>query len=151
MRVKPIPEGYHSVNIYLTVDDAAAAIEFYKRAFGAEEIYRLPMDGKIGHAEIRIGDCPVMLSDEWNEMGVLGPKSRGGTTVSMVVYVEDVDSAFERAITAGATEERAVEKQFWGDRMGTLIDPYGHRWSLATHVEDVSPEQMQQRMAGKDQ
>lgn len=151
MSVKPIPEGYHSVTVYLTVDDAAAAIEFYKRAFGAEELFRLPMDGKIGHAEIRIGDCPVMLSDEWSEMGMLGPKSRGGTTASMVVYVEDVDAAFEKAITAGATEERAVEKQFWGDRMGTLIDPYGHRWSLATHVEDVSPEQMQQRMAGKDQ
>ena len=143
---KPIPEGYHSVTPYLVVDDAAAAIEFYKNAFGAEEVMRLPMGDKIGHAEIKIGDSFVMLTDEWPEFGRLGPKARGGATSSLMVYVEDVDSAYERAVAAGATAERPPEDQFWGDRMGSLIDPFGHNWSLATHVEDVSVEEMQERM-----
>jgi PhnB protein len=144
--VRPIPEGYHSVTPYLVVDDAAAAIDFYTRAFGAREKFRLPMGDRIGHAEIIIGDSHVMLADEFPDMGHLGPKSRGGTTVSLMIYVEDVDSAFRQAIDAGATEKRAVENQFWGDRMGTLTDPFGHMWSLATTVEEVSPEEMQRRM-----
>jgi len=147
MAVQAIPEGYHAVTPYLTVDDSAAAIRFYAAAFGASETMRLEMDGKIGHAEIRIGDSRVMISDEWPHMGVLGPKSRGGPTSSLLIYVEEVDSAFERAIAAGATVERPVEDQFYGDRSGTLVDPFGHRWTLATHFEDVSPEEMHRRMA----
>lgn len=147
MTVKPIPEGYHSVTPYLTLDDASAAIEFYKKAFGATEVFRMPAGEKIAHAEIKIGDSHVMLSDEWPDMGMLGPKARGGTTTSLMVYLDDVDAAYEKAIAAGATQERPVENQFWGDRMGTLVDPFGHRWSLATHVEDVSEEEMGKRMA----
>ena len=143
---KPIPEGFHSITPYLIVDDANAAIEFYSRAFGAEETLLLPMGERVAHAEIRIGDSIIMLADEFPDMGHLGPKSRGGTTVSLMVYVEDVDSAFRQAIDAGATEKRPVETQFWGDRMGTLTDPFGHMWSLATHVEEVSPDEMQRRM-----
>lgn len=147
MAVKPVPEGYHSVNSYFVVDDAAKAIAFYEQAFGAREISRLPMGDKIGHAEIRIGDTQLMLSDEWPDMGALGPKSRGGPTCSFVIYVPDADAAFQRAIAAGATEEKPVSDQFWGDRMGTVVDPFGHRWSLGTHIEDVSPEEMARRMA----
>jgi PhnB protein len=146
MSVKPIPEGYHSVTPYLTVDDAAAAIDFYTRAFGATEVFRLPMGDKIGHAEIKIGDSHVMLSDEWPEHGKLGPKARGGTTASLMIYLDDVDQAYRRAIDAGATQERPVELQFWGDKMGSLTDPFGHSWSLATHVEEVPPAEMEKRM-----
>ena len=142
---KPIPEGYHSVNPYLIVDDAAGAIEFYKKAFGAEEKYRLPMGDRIGHAEIKIGDSFVMLADEFPDMGHLSPKSRGGATSSIVLYVDDVDTAFPKAIQAGAKEDRAVEDQFWGDRMGSLTDPFGHKWSLATHTEDVPESEMDAR------
>jgi PhnB protein len=142
---KPIPEGYHSVTPYLVLDDAAKAIEFYKKAFGAEEKYRLPMGGKIGHAEIKIGDSFVMLADEFPEMGHLSPKARGGTTVSLLIYLDNVDTAFKQAIDAGATETKALEDQLWGDRMGTLTDPFGHQWSLATHVEDVSEEEIGRR------
>jgi len=145
--VKPRPEGYHSVTPYLVVDDAKAAIDFYTRALGAKEKFRLPMGDRIGHAEIIIGDSHIMLADEFPEMDHLGPKSRGGTTVSLMVYVDDVDSAFRQALEAGATEKRPVENQFWGDRMGTLTDPFGHMWSLATTVEEVGPEEMQRRMA----
>ena len=144
--VKPIPEGYHSVTPYLIVDDAKAAIDFYKRAFGATEKFRLPMGDRIGHAEIKIGDSFVMLADEFPDMGHLGPKARGGTTVSLLIYVEDVDSAFKKAIEAGATVERPVENQFWGDRMGSLTDPFGHKWSLGTTVEEVSPQELEARM-----
>ena len=144
--VKPIPEGYHSVTPYLIVDDANAAIDFYKKAFGATEKFRLPMGDKIGHAEIKIGDSFVMLADEFPDMGHLGPKARGGTTVSLLIYVEDVDSAFKQAIEAGAKEVRPVENQFWGDRMGTLTDPFGHQWSLGTTVEEVSPQELETRM-----
>ena len=147
MAVNPIPEGYHSVTPYLIVDDAAEAIRFYEKALGATEIFRLPMGDRIGHAEIRIGDSIVMLSDEWPDMGKLGPKARGGATSSMMIYVEDVDAAFARATAAGATAERPPEDQFWGDRMGSLVDPFGHSWSLATHVEDVPEDEMQRRMA----
>jgi len=143
---KPIPEGYNSVTPYLVVDDAKRALEFYTKAFGAEEKFRLPMGEKIGHAEIKIGDSFVMLADEFPEMGHLGPNSRGGPTSSIVLYVEDVDTSFKKALGAGAKEHRKVENQFWGDRMGTLTDPFGHQWSLATHVEDVSESEMQTRM-----
>ena len=142
----PIPEGYNSVTPYLVVDDAAKAIEFYKQAFGAEEKFRMPMGDRIGHAEIKIGDSFVMLADEFPEMDHLGPKARGGTTVSLLVYVNDVDNAFKTAIDAGAKLLRPLENQFWGDRMGSLTDPFGHQWSLATHVEDISEEEMNRRM-----
>jgi len=144
--VKPIPDGYHSVTPYLIVDDAKGAIDFYKRAFGAVEKFRLPMDNRIGHAELQIGDSIVMLADEFPDMGHLGPKSRGGPTASLMVYVPDVDAAFRKALDAGAREQRPVEDQFWGDRMGTLTDPFGHQWSLATHVKEIPPEELQQRM-----
>jgi PhnB protein len=143
---KPIPEGYHSVTPYLIVDDANSAIEFYERAFGATEKFRMPMGDRVGHAELQIGDSVVMLADEFPDMGHLGPKSRGGATSSILLYVEDVDKAFSKAIEAGATEQRPLQNQFWGDRMGTLTDPFGHQWSLASHVEEVAPEEMQRRM-----
>ena len=146
MAVRPIPEGYHEVTPYLIVDGAEEAIRFYERAFGAEEVMRLPMGDKIGHAEIRIGDSMIMLSDEWPDFGKLGPKARGGATSSLLIYTEDVDAAYERAIAAGATAERPPEDQFWGDRMGSLVDPFGHSWSLATHIEDVPEEEMRRRM-----
>jgi len=142
----PIPEGYNSVTPYLVVDDAAKAIEFYKQAFGAEEKFRMPMGDRIGHAELKIGDSFVMLADEFPSMDHLGPRSRGGTTVSLLLYVNDVDSAYRTAIDAGAKQLRPIENQFWGDRMGSLTDPFGHQWSLATHVEDVSEDEMDRRM-----
>ena len=158
MSVKAIPDGYHSVTPYLIIDGAAEAIRWYGEAFGAEEVLRMPMpvpsgaggvEGgeRIAHAEIKIGDSHVMLSDEWPDMGYLGPLKRGGATASLMIYLEGVDAAFARALEAGATQERPPEDQFWRDRMGTLIDPFGHRWSLATHIEDVSEEEMQRRMA----
>ena len=145
--VNPIPDGYRNVNVILTVDDAARAIDFYKQAFGATEISRLPMGDKIGHAELQIGDTRIMLNDEFPERGNLGPKARGGSPVSLIIYTNDVDSSFRKAIDAGATQTMPVEDQFWGDRMGGLTDPFGHKWSIATHVEDVPPEQFQERMA----
>jgi PhnB protein len=149
MSVSHIPEGYHSVTPYLIVDGADAAIRFYGEAFGAEEVLRMPMgdSGKLAHAEIRIGDSHVMISDEWPDQGFLGPKARGGATASLLIYVEDVDAAYERAVAAGCTAERPPEDQFWGDRMGTLTDPFGHRWSLGTHFEDVPEDEMERRMA----
>jgi PhnB protein len=147
MSVSHKPAGYAAVTPYLIVDGAADAIEYYKEAFGAEEVMRMPMGDRIGHAEIRIGDSHVMLADEHPDMDLLGPESRGGATSSLMIYVEDVDSVFAEAIEAGATEERAVQDQFYGDRSGTLVDPFGHRWTIATHVEDVAPEEMQRRMA----
>lgn len=144
--VDPIPAGYHSVTPYLVVDDGAAAMEFYKQAFGAEEVLRMPMGDRIGHAEIKIGDSHVMLADEWPDMDHLGPRSRGGTTVSLLIYVPDVDAAFARAIEAGGREDSAVADQFYGDRAGTLTDPFGHQWTLATHVEDVSIEECRRRL-----
>lgn len=146
MAVKSIPDGYHAVTPYLIVDDANAAIEFYTKAFGAQELYRLPMGGKVGHAEIRIGDCTLMLSDEWPDMQALGPKARGGATASFVIYGDDVDAAFDRAVKAGGKADKPVKDEFWGDRMGSVVDPFGHKWTLATHVEDVAPEEMQKRM-----
>lgn len=147
-QVKPIPEGYHAVTPYLIVNNAIEAINFYHQAFGAEELFRLPMpDGKIGHAEIKIGDSQIMLAEEFPEMGVRSPQSIGGTPVSLALYVEDADTVFDRAVFAGATAERPVQDQFYGDRCGTLLDPFGHRWTVATHKEDVTPEEMQRRMA----
>jgi PhnB protein len=148
MSVKPVPEGYHSVTPYLIVDGAAAALEFYGKAFGAAELFRMPMGDRIGHAEMRIGDSIVMLADEWPDMGYLGPRTRGGSAVGLMIYVPDVDALFGRALAAGATQERAVQDQFYGDRSGNLVDPFGHRWTIATHVEDVSPAEMQRRMQG---
>jgi PhnB protein len=147
MGVKAIPEGYHSVTPYLIVDGAEEAIRFYAEAFGATEVMRLPMGDKIGHAEVKIGDSHVMLSDEWPDYGKLGPKSRGGSTAGLNIYLEDVDAAFARAVAAGATVERPVEDQFYGDRSGTVIDPFGHSWTLSTHSEDIAEDELQRRMA----
>jgi len=146
--VKAIPDGYQRVTPYLCVDGASAAIEFYGKVFGATERMRMPMpDGRVGHAELQIGDSVVMLSDESPEMGMCGPRAIGGTPVTMSIYVEDVDEVFGQALAAGASELRAVETQFYGDRSGQFEDPFGHRWSVATHVEDVSPEEMGRRAA----
>jgi PhnB protein len=146
MPVKPIPEGYHSVTPYLIVKGGAKAIEFYKKAFGATEIMRLEgTGGSLGHAEIRIGNSPVMLADEYPEMGFRSPQTLGGAGVSLMVYVEQVDAVFQRAIDAGAKELRAVQNQFYGDRSGTLQDPFGHVWTISTHVEDIPPEEMHRR------
>ena len=147
MAVKPIPDGYHSVTPYLIVDGAARALDFYARAFGAKELLRMPRpDGRIGHAEMRVGDSVIMLADENLEMKVRGPKSVGGTPVQMMVYVEDVDTVFARAVEAGAIVERPLSNQFYGDRTGGIVDPFGHSWYLATHVEDIAPEEMERRM-----
>ena len=146
MAVKPVPDGYHTVTAYIVVDDAARAIDFYRDAFGAKELYRMPMGDKVGHAEIVIGDTHMMLSDEWPDMGTLGPKARGGATASFVIYGPDADAAFERAIKAGASVDKPVADQLWGDRMGTVIDPFGHKWSLGTHIEDVPPDELKRRM-----
>lgn len=144
--VSPVPSGYHSVTPYLLIGGASAAIDFYIRAFGAAEILRLTApDGRIGHAEIRIGDSRVMLADEHPEMDFLGPLSRGGTTVSMLIYVDDVDAVFARAIAAGATELRPLCDQFYGDRSGAVTDPWGHVWSLASRIEEITPEEIQNR------
>ncbi|SNS18804.1 PhnB protein [Sphingomonas laterariae] len=145
--VSPIPEGYHSVTPYLAIDGAAEALEYYKKAFGATEVLRMPHGDRIAHAEIKIGDSFVMLADEFPDMNHLGPKSRGGTTVSLMIYVPDVDAAFERAIAAGGTVQRPVADQFYGDRSGTLFDPFGHQWTLSTHVEDVPEDEIHRRMA----
>jgi PhnB protein len=147
MAAKSIPDGYHSVTPYLIVKGAADAIDFYKRAFGATELMRMPSsNGKIGHAEIKIGDSVIMLADEHPEMGHLGPQSLGGAGVSLMVYVERVDEVFKRAIAIGAKEKQSVKDQFYGDRSGTLQDPFGHVWTIATHTEDVPPEEMRRRV-----
>ncbi len=142
----PIPDGYHTATPYLAVDDAARAIEYYKKAFGAQE--RMRMDapgGKIGHAELQIGDSMIMLSDTFPQSSVKSPKELSGTTASVFLYVEDVDTVVQTAVEAGATVAMEVADQFWGDRFGTISDPFGHLWSIATHVEDVPPEEMAER------
>ena len=140
MAVRPIPEGYHSLTPYLAVEDAARAIEFYKDAFGAEEIHRMPgPDGSIAHAELQIGDSKLMLSDPFPQSNVRPPSERGGPTASVFMYVDDADAVFEQAQTAGATVSMPLEDMFWGDRFGSLTDPFGHSWSIATRVEDVPP------------
>ena len=147
-KVDPIPDDYRGATPYLCVNDGARAIEFYKKAFGAREIMRMPMpDGKLGHAELRIGAAPIMLADEHAEMNFRSPHSIGGTPVNIVVYVNDVDALVKQAEAAGAKVLRPPENQFYGDRMATLEDPFGHSWSFATHIEDVSPEEMQKRAA----
>jgi PhnB protein len=146
--VKPIPDHYPTVTPYLTVQDAAKAIEFYKQAFGATESMRLvDPSGTIGHAEIIIGTSPIMLSDEFPEMGIHSPQTLGGSPMSIHLYVEDVDATFNQAIAAGAKEVMAIKDQFYGDRTGKVIDPFGHTWTIATHQEDVSLEELQQRFA----
>jgi PhnB protein len=143
---KPIPEGYHTVTPYLIIRGAAAAIEFYKKAFGAKELFRFPApDGKIGHAEIKIGDSPIMLADEYPDMGYKGPQTLGGSPVSIMIYVDDVDTMFDRAVAEGAKTREAVADKFYGDRTGTLEDPFGHVWHVSTHKEDVSVEEMERR------
>lgn len=146
-KVKPIPEGYHTATPYLIIRDADRAIDFYKKAFGAVELFRMadPSNGKIGHAEIKIGDSIMMLADEVTEMGYRSPQSLGGTPVSILLYVEDVDSFFKRAVDAGAKVKQALEDKFYGDRMGSLEDPFGHAWHVGTHKEDVSQEEMKRR------
>jgi len=146
MPVKPIPEGYNTLTTYLAVDDATKAIQFYERAFGAKERSRMPgPDGKIAHAELMIGNSVVMLSDPFPQATVKPPTQVGGTTAGLFMYVEDVDAAYRRAIDAGATETMAPENMFWGDRFGTVTDPFGHSWQIATHVEDLTPEEMAKR------
>jgi PhnB protein len=147
-KVNPIPDGYHSVTPYLVVDGGARAIEFYKQAFGATELFRMDgPDGKIAHAEIKIGDSHVMLGDESPEMGARGPQSFGGSPVSLMLYVEDVDTTVSRAVEAGAQLTRPVADQFYGDRTGGIKDPFGHAWYIATHVEDVPHEELKKRAA----
>jgi PhnB protein len=146
--VKTIPDGYHSATPYLVVDGATRAIDFYKRAFGAKELMRIPAPGdRVGHAEIKIGDSVIMLADEHPDIHARGPQHYGGSPVSILLYVEDVDTLFKQAIAAGGTETRPVADQFYGDRSGTLKDPFGHSWHLSTHKEDVSPEELHRRMA----
>jgi PhnB protein len=148
MAVKPVPDGYYAVTPYLILKDAARAIGFYKQAFAATELMRFAgPDGKIGHAEIKIGNSPIMLADEHPEMGYRGPEALGGTPVSILLYVADVDSLFSRAIAAGAKELRPLKDQFYGDRSGTVVDPFGHVWTIATHKEDVPLEEMKRRAA----
>ncbi len=145
--VKSIPEGYHSVTPYLIIRGAAKALDFYKRAFGAVELLRMEApEGRIGHAEIRIGDSTIMLADEHPEIGAKSPESWGGSPVSLMLYVEAVDQVFAQAVEAGATIDRPLADQFYGDRTGGLKDPFGHVWYIATHIEDVSPEEMARRM-----
>ncbi|HEU4597822.1 MAG TPA: VOC family protein [Pyrinomonadaceae bacterium] len=146
-KVKSVPDGCHSLTPYLIVNDAARAIEFYKEAFGAEELMRFDgPDGKIGHAELKIGDSIMMLSDECEETGQRNPQTLGGTPVGLMLYVEDVDTVVGRAVSAGAKLVRPVADQFYGDRMGGVEDPFGHSWYVATHVEDVTPEELQRRV-----
>jgi PhnB protein len=148
MAVKAIPDGYPQVTPYLCVDGAAAAIDYYGKVFGATERMRMGAPGdKIGHAELQLGTGIIMLSDEFPEMGQRSPKTIGGSPVTVSVYVDDVDAVFGRAVDAGGTAVRAVENQFYGDRSGQFEDPFGHRWSVATHVEDVSPDEMARRAA----
>ena len=145
-KVRPIPEGYHAVTPYLSIAGAAEALDFYKRAFGASEIMRMPgPDGKIGHAEIRIGDSRIMLADEFPGMDFLSPRSTGGTPVHLHVYDEDADARVAQALAAGATLKRPVQDQFYGDRLGTVEDPFGHVWHIATHKEDLSPDELARR------
>jgi PhnB protein len=146
MAVKPIPESYHSVTPYLSIAGATKAIDFYKRAFGAAELFRLVApDGTIGHAEIKIGDSAIMLADPCEQGSFQNPQSLGGSSVGLHVYVEDVDSMFAQAVAAGAKSVRPVQDQFYGDRTGTLEDPFGHVWFLATHKEDLTPEEIDKR------
>jgi PhnB protein len=147
-QVKPIPDGYPQVVPYLCVDGAAAAIDFYRDVLGATERMRMPApEGKVGHAELQLGDSVIMLADEFPDMGNRSPKTLGGSPVTMSVYVEDVDSVFDRAVQAGSTALSPVEDKFYGDRSGQFEDPFGHRWNVSSHVEDVAPDEMARRAA----
>ena len=147
MAVKPIPDGYYTVTPYLIIKGAAAALDFYKKAFGATEVMRFAgPDGRVGHAEIKIGNSVVMLADEHPEMNALSPKTLGGSPVGILLYVEDVDSLFKQAVAAGGTAKRPVTDQFYGDRAGTIEDPFGHNWTIATHKKDVSHEEVMKAM-----
>jgi PhnB protein len=146
--VKAIPDNYPQVVPYLCVDGASAAIDFYRNVFGATERMRMPEpDGRIGHAELEIGAAVIMLSDEYPDLGIRAPKTIGGTPVTINVYVEDVDDVFRRATDAGAITLRPIKDEFYGDRTGRFEDPFGHRWSVASHIEDVSPQEMAERAA----
>ena len=146
MAVQPIPDGYNTVSPYLAVDDAEKAIEYYTKAFGAEETVRMNgPDGRVGHAELQIGDSHVMLSDPFPQAPTTPPKELGGTSASVFMYVEDVDAVVKRATDAGATVTMEVEDQFWGDRFGSITVPFGHNWSIATHIEDLTPEEIEER------
>jgi PhnB protein len=148
MGVKAIPDGYYSLTPYLVIKGAAEAIEFYKKVFGAVETVRMPgPGGQIMHAEVKIGNSMLMLADENPERGHLSPASRGGNTSSVMLYTDDVDAVFKKAIAAGAKQDQPPTDMFWGDRMGNLTDPFGHSWAVATHKEDVSPQEMEKRMA----
>ena len=147
-KTKNPPQGYHSITPYLIVKGASAAIDFYKQAFGATEIVRMPMpDGRLGHAELRIGDSVVMLADEFPEAEAISPNTLGGTTVGLMIYVEDADAMFNQAVSLGAKVTKPMADQFYGDRNGTLQDAWGHKWTIATHVEDVAPDEMERRLA----
>ena len=146
MAVQPIPEGYNTVSPYLAVDDAEKAIEYYKKAFGAEETVRMNgSDGRIGHAELKIGDSHIMLSDPFPQSSTKPPAELGGSSVSIFMYAEDVDAVVQKAVDQGATVTMEVEDQFWGDRFGSITDPFGHNWSIATHIEDLTPEEIEER------
>jgi PhnB protein len=146
MATKPVPDGYHTATPYLILDDATSALDFYKRSFGATELHRYDAPGgKIGHAEIRVGDSVIMMADAYPDMGYRSPKSYGGTPVSIMLYVENVDALFKRAVDAGAKVQRPVENQFYGDRTATIEDPFGHVWTIATHVEDLTHEEIMRR------
>ncbi len=147
-KVKPIPDGYHSITPHLVIKGAAAAIDFYKQAFGATELMRLLQpDGRMGHAEMKMGDSRIMLADEFPEMNIVSPTTLGNSPVSLLLYVDDVDGTVERAVALGAKMKRPVENHFYGDRSGAIEDPFGHQWTIAVHQEDVSPEEMERRMA----
>jgi PhnB protein len=149
-KVKPIPEGHHTITPYLSIRGAAAAIDFYKRAFGATEVMRMAQpDGRVGHAELQLGDSRVMLADEFPEMDFRSPSTIGGTPVSLHMYVEDVDAVVKQAVAAGAKLVRPVQDQFYGDRSGTVTDPYGHVWHVSTHKEDLSMEEIRKRAAAQ--
>ncbi|HWX18642.1 MAG TPA: VOC family protein [Candidatus Binatia bacterium] len=147
-KVKPIPDGHHTVTPYLILSNAAKGIEFYKSAFGATELMRISMPGgKVGHAELQLGDSRIMLADEYPEIGARSPQTIGGTPVTLAVYVEDVDAVAKRALAAGAKVLKPVKDQFYGDRSGTFTDPFGHQWTIATHKEDVPPQEIERRAA----
>ena len=149
-KVKPMPDGFHVITPYLIVKGAAAAIEYYKKAFGATELMRLPQpDGRVGHAELKIGDSVFMLADEFPEMKIVGPATLGNTSVGLLLHVENADAVFDKAVSLGAKVKKPMADQFYGDRTGTLEDPFGHKWTISHHVEDVTPEEMKRRMAAK--
>ena len=147
-KVKPIPDGYHTATPYLIIRGAAKALDYYKKVFGATELMRMAQpDGRIGHAEIRIGTSVIMMADEFPEMGACSPQHYGGTPVSILLYFPDADRVFREAVASGANVLKPMQDQFYGDRTGTLTDPFGHQWTIATHIEDVTPEEMEKRMA----